>query len=237
MHSGVMTGPEQFDRTVAEIARSMQGERSTNGAMQLAVEAARTVIAGVEIGAVSIVTGSGIDTPVLTHPHARDIDEWQYELGEGPCFDALRQHEVVHSNDLATDARWPRWGPRVASELGMRSMMSHRLFSSADTLGALNLYGAAPSAFSTEDLHHGTILAAHVGVALAAAQDSANLTLALDTRTVIGQATGLLMERFDLSPDQAFAALARISQTQNTKLRAVAEHLVRTRRLPGPTDA
>ncbi len=234
---GVMPGHEQFNRDLAEIARSMQGERSTVATMQLAVEAARTVITGCEIGAVSIVTKTGIETPVLTHPHARDIDEWQYELGEGPCLDALQRHEVVHSNDLTFDERWPRWGPRVARELGMRSMLSHRLFSSADTLGALNLYGAAPSAFTTDDIHHATALAAHVGVALAAAQDSENLVVALDTRTLIGQATGLLMERFDLSPDQAFAALARISQTRNIKLRAVAEHLVRTRQLPGPPDA
>lgn len=228
-----MGGHEQFNRDLAEIARSMQGERSTGAAMHRAVEAARAVITGCEIGAVSIVTATGITTPVLTHPHARAIDEWQYELGEGPCLDALRHQDVVHSSDLASDPRWPRWGPRVAAELGMRSMMSHRLFSGAGTLGALNLYGAAPAAFTTDDLHHGTILAAHVGVALAATQDTANLTLALDTRTVIGQATGLLMERFGLSPDQAFAALARISQAENTKLRTVAEHLVRTRALPG----
>ncbi|MFW6774443.1 GAF and ANTAR domain-containing protein [Nocardioides sp. CPCC 205120] len=232
-----MASAEKFNRDLADMARGMQGERSTNGAMAVAVEAARDVITGCEIAAVSIVTRTGIETPVLTHPHARDIDEWQYELSEGPCLEALQNHEVVNSNDLATDARWPRWGPRVAADLGMRSMLSHRLFSSTDTLGALNLYGTAPSAFTTQDIHNVTALAAHIGVALASAQENAHLVVALDTRTIIGQASGMLVERFDLSPEQAFAVLARISQTQNMKLNAVAEHLVRTRKLPTPPDA
>jgi AmiR/NasT family two-component response regulator len=72
-----------------------------------------------------------------------------------------------------------------------------------------------------------------VSVALAAAQEIETLHSAVEARTVIGQAEGILMERFDLLPHQAFAVLRRVSQETNTRLNAVAVELVKSRRTPG----
>ena len=74
--------------------------------------------------------------------------------------------------------------------------------------------------------------ATHVGVALAASQHAANLHTAISTRTLIGRAEGILMERFGMPADQAFAVLRRVSQRRNVKLNRVAEELVRTRETP-----
>jgi hypothetical protein len=138
----------------------------------------------------------------------------------------------VCSRDLAVDERWPRWGPLVAAELGAMSIVSYRLFTTEDTLGALNLYGRKADAFDAGDVYDGYALAAHVAVALAASQNVEHLETAINNRTVIGRAEGILMERFDLTATQAFAVLRRVSQHRNVRLHLVANELVRTRQTP-----
>ena len=133
---------------------------------------------------------------------------------------------------MRTDPRWPTWGPLVAKEIGVVSIVSYRLFTTEDTLGALNLYSRRPDAFDTDDVYNGQALAAHVAVALAASQNTTHLELAIANRTVIGQAEGILMERFGITAEQAFAVLRRVSQHRNVKLNRVAEELVRTRETP-----
>jgi len=162
----------------------------------------------------------------------RRIDELQFELKEGPCYDALRTHETVCSRDLAVDERWPRWGPLVAAEVGAVSIVSFRLFTTEDTLGALNLYARKVDAFDEDDVYDGYALAAHVAVALAASENVEHLETAIVNRTVIGRAEGILMERFDITPAQAFAVLRRVSQRRNVRLHRVASELVRTRQTP-----
>ena len=114
----------------------------------------------------------------------------------------------------------------------MLSIVSFRLFTTEDTLGALNLYSRTRDAFDEDDVYDGYALAAHVAVALAAAENVEHLETAIVNRTVIGRAEGILMERFDLTPAQAFAVLRRVSQRRNVRLYRVASELVRTRQTP-----
>ncbi|WP_142063664.1 ANTAR domain-containing protein [Pseudonocardia kunmingensis] len=92
-------------------------------------------------------------------------------------------------------------------------------------LGALNLYSDRVDAFDDESEHVGLLLASHAAVAMAGAQQQENLRAAIATRDLIGQAKGILMERYKVSEDQAFAILVRASQNANRKLRDVAEQL------------
>lgn len=228
-----MDEAERLTRQLAHAARSMQGEAGMQGTLDMAATVATEVIGDCDIAGVSIVSRDGIDTPVASGEELRLLDELQYELGQGPCFDTLREHETVHSPDLATDERWPKWGSRVADELGVRSVLSCRLFTTRDTLGAMNLYSHRPDAFDHEDVYVALALSAHVAVALADAQNAEQMERAVSSRTVIGQAEGILMERFDISAEQAFEVLRRVSQDGNVKLNQVAADLVRTRRTPG----
>lgn len=223
-----MDTPASFADQLADAARSMQGWSSTQLTLEKVVLVATEVIQGCDLVGISIVHRDGIDTPVGTNETLNRIDELQFVLREGPCFDALHLHEVVHSRDLAHDLRWPTWGPLVAKEAGVSSIVSYRLYTTHDTLGAMNLYSQKPDAFDVDDIDNGHALAAHVGVALAASQNAENLEMAIASRTVIGRAEGILMERFGLDPDQAFAVLRRVSQRRNVKLNRVAEELVRT---------
>jgi GAF domain-containing protein len=223
-----------FIQQLAQAARSMQDKTDTQAMLDEAVQIAIEIIDGCDLAGMSIVNPRGIDTPAGSGDVVKQLDSLQFELKEGPCFDALHNHEIVLGRDLATDARWPSWGPRVAAELGVGSIASYRLFTADDdTLGAMNLYSLRTDAFDDDDIHNGAALAAHVAVALAEAQNVTHLETAINVRTVIGRAEGILMERFDLSPAQAFAVLRRVSQGRNIKLNRVADELVRTRKTPG----
>ncbi len=210
----------------------MQEQGSTQATLDEAVVVATEIISGCDLAGMSIVNLTGIDTPAGSSEVLKRLDRLQFELQEGPCYDALHSHEVVIGRDLATDERWPAWGPRVAHEIGVGSIVSYRLFSGENTLGAMNLYSLRLDAFDVEDIHNGGALAAHVAVALVDAQNATNLHTAIDVRTAIGRAEGILMERFELTSAQAFAVLRRASQAHNIKLNRVAEELVRTRRTP-----
>ncbi|MET0997911.1 MAG: GAF and ANTAR domain-containing protein [Marmoricola sp.] len=227
-----MASLEMVIRQLAEAARSMQEQTSTQATLDEAVVIATEIIDGCNLAGMSVVNATGITTPAGSSEVLKRLDGLQFELQEGPCYDAVHLHEVVIGRDLENDERWPNWGPRVAREIGVRSIVSYRLFSGENTLGAMNLYSLRKDAFDLEDIHSGGALAAHVAVALVEAQNVTNLETAIDVRTGIGRAEGILMERFDLSPAQAFAVLRRASQAHNVKLAKVAEELVRTRRTP-----
>lgn len=228
-----MPPQDDFRDELATAAREMQDDDSPQAAMDRAVMVATKIIPGCDAAGICVVyRGDRIDTHATSTDELRQVDALQHELDEGPCLDALRKDQTVVSSDLSTDDRWPTWGPEVVERLGMRSSVSYRLYSNDKDLGALNLYGKEASAFTAEDIHDGLALAAHVGVALAAAQEVEQLEKALSGRTVIGQATGILMERFDLTPDRAFSVLSRMSQQRNVKLREIAEQIVTTRTVP-----
>ncbi|WP_232807111.1 GAF and ANTAR domain-containing protein [Geodermatophilus chilensis] len=155
----------------------------------------------------------------------------QERLQEGPCLDAVWEEETVRVEDMRTETRWPRFAAG-AVELGALSSLSFQLFVEGDGLGALNLYAREPHAFGEESEDVGLVLAAHAAVALAGAQQEQNLRRAVGNRDLIGQAKGILMERYRLTADQAFQVLARVSQQTNRKLVDVAEELTQTGAVP-----
>lgn len=240
-----MTDIEQdLSHHTAEMARAVHGEASVALTAEAVVDLAVSLISGCDAAGVSLVRKGRVETVASSHSLVTMGDAWQYEQGEGPCLDAMTPHEyLIESPDLVTDDRWPTWAPRVIRELGVRSMLSYRLFTTDSLVGALNLYSLTPEAFTAADHAEGHILASQAAVALATSEKVENLQIAVSRRTTIGQAQGLLMERFDLSPDQAFDVLVRLSRQTNQKLFEIAESVVTTRRLPhtGPaleqTDA
>ena len=156
------------------------------------------------------------------------FDKLQSESSEGPCLDALFEQETVRVDDLSVDRRWPRLSARVG-ELGARSMVCFQLFVTGDnTLGSLDLLATDTDVFTDESEHIGLMFASHAAIALAAAQKLQGVETALINRDVIGQAKGILMERYKLNAEQAFAFLTRLSQTANRKLVDVAQELVRS---------
>jgi GAF domain-containing protein len=161
-----------------------------------------------------------------------DVDKahmLQGELGEGPCLDAARGGAGTYvTGDATNDPRWPAWGPRVA-ELGYRSVVSVRLHAGDRTYGSLNAYSASPDDFTPDDVEVMEYLGAHASAAIAASMTANDLTSALETRTLIGQAQGVLMAVYDLDSEGAFQYLRRLSMDGNTRLRDVAAEVVAQR--------
>ncbi len=224
---------KELSEQLSAVARSMSSEEDVALTMDRALVMAGEMIEGCDEAAVAFIDKKhGLDTVAVTSDAAARGDALQAELGEGPCLDAAWREESVVAGDLSTDDRWPAWGPRVAEELGMQSMLCFQLFVTEDSLGAMDLYSRHRDAFTEDDRVDGRALAAQVAVALAATRRVGHLHTAITNRTVIGQAQGILMERFDIDPDRAFAVLRRVSSHSNQKLHQVARELVRSRQLP-----
>ncbi|HLM22473.1 MAG TPA: GAF and ANTAR domain-containing protein, partial [Propionibacteriaceae bacterium] len=154
------------------------------------------------------------------------------ETQQGPCLDSAYVHQTVRVADMASEERWPQFARR-ASEAGAASMLSLQLYVEGDNLGALNLYSRTPNAFDDESEQVGLLFASHAAVAYAGVRKEAQLAKAVASRDLIGQAKGILMERYKISPERAFLVLTGISQASNRKLHDIAAELVRHGTVPG----
>lgn len=226
-----MSDWDSLSERMAEAARQLQDHHDDpEGTFRMALDVALINVDHCDGAGLSFVRSRRlVETVAATDPMVVEAERLQHELGEGPCLDAIWEERAVYSPDLRTDQRWPQWGAQVSERTAARSVLSLQLFTHKDTLGALTLYSRTPQAFDAGALEEGMAIAAHVAVAVASSQEVRQLTIGLDTRTVIGQATGLVMERFDLDPARAFSVLARLSSQHNVKLRTLATDIVANR--------
>jgi len=183
---------------------------------------------------VTLLTGDRASTAVFTGELARDLDESQYGKGYGPCLEAASEGQVVEIEDTRTDDRWPAY-QRSAVEHGCLSSLSLPLPLHEGVSGGLNVYAREVDAFDEASREfaqrfttYAAVVAGNLLVYESALDRARNLEAAIESRSVIDQAKGILMERFKLSPDQAFQALARVSMETNTKVRDVAARFVDT---------
>ncbi|RYC14864.1 GAF and ANTAR domain-containing protein [Nocardioides zhouii] len=222
---------EKLSERIGEAARHLQeSHEDIEATLQSAVEVTLASIEGCDaVGLSMVLKRRQIETVAATDTMVRIADQLQYELEEGPCLGVLWERAVMRSGDLEHDERWPSWGPRVVKETEARSIMSFALFTNADHLVALNLYSRSADAFDDLALAEGMSIAAQISIAVSAAQKWDVMSQGLVSRTVIGQATGILMERYDLDPVKAFSVMTRMSNDGNIKLRILAAQIVANR--------
>ena len=211
-------GPEVF----ADVARSLLAQEDVQQTLERIVDLAVETIDGCDHAGVTFRRGTQLSTPAASSDIPPKVDAIQYETEEGPCLDAMREHEVFGSGNLRDESRWPNFARLAHEETGIMSVLCFRLFVAGDTLGALNLYSKAVDAFDDQAAVAGSAFAAHAAVALSSAIHEEQMDEALQTRDVIGQAKGILMARKSVGPGEAFDTLRRASQRLNVKLRDVA---------------
>jgi transcriptional regulator with GAF, ATPase, and Fis domain len=220
----------------ADIARQLQAEDTPEKVQERVSRAAVDTVDGCDHAAISVVHRRGaIETVGATDDVPHQVDAIQYEVGQGPCINAIAEHEVFLIDDLADDERWPPFSHRAAEETGVRSMLSFRLFLEDDVLGALNLYSRKVQAFDEHACAVGTVLAAHAAIAMQSAREherADQLDRARLTSREIGTAVGVIMARSQMTQEEAFEVLRRASQHLNRKLRDVAAEVVETGQLP-----
>jgi transcriptional regulator with GAF, ATPase, and Fis domain len=172
------------------------------------------------------------DTLVASAEFVEEVDRIQYSLGQGPCITAAAEGHTVVSGSLQVEKRWPRFGPRVAA-LGVHSVLSLPLMGPAGALGAMNVYAHAKDSFDHRAIELGELFAVPAAISVRNAQILAQtkrvattLQSALSSRSVIDQALGIVISRSGCSVDEAFGKIVAISQAENRKVSAVAQHLV-----------
>ena len=190
--------------------------------------AAKELIAGVDIAGVLLVGKGGThQTLAPTSDVMFKLDELQMTTGEGPCLQAALDEIVIRTDDVRDEPRFPKYTPKVV-ELGLLSALSLKLYTADRTAGALNLFGYEPRLWNSEAETIGMVLAAHAASAILASRESEQLQSALSTRDRIGQAKGIIMERFKIDDVRAFEMLRKLSQDTNTKLVDVAHRVIDT---------
>jgi GAF domain-containing protein len=163
---------------------------------------------------------------VATHRYPMVLDAIQNRCGEGPCLSAVWQHHVMHVEDLNVDQRWPNYQRHALEQTPIRSILSYELFADSHNMAALNFYAEHPRAFTDESLELGGVFATHIALAWSMMRRQDQFRSALASRDIIGQAKGVVMERFNLDAVEAFELLSRLSQQSNTKLIEIARSLI-----------
>jgi GAF domain-containing protein len=211
---------------LAEAAREINAPRSLEETLDAIVHAARHSVPGFDHIGISRVHGDGrIETLAATGQLVWELDGAQYELGEGPCVKAMREEPIVVAPHIKNDQRWPRYVPRAVAA-GLRAQLAIQLYYDDETLGGLNLYSTESAEIDPDAPVAAELFAVHAALALGRARTESQLNEALGSRQVIGEAVGLMMERYKINDQRAFQFLARASTTSNLKVRDVAQELV-----------
>lgn len=211
---------------LADAARTINAPHNLDETLEAVVKAACVSVSGFDHVGISVLHRDGTaETKAATGALVWELDALQYDLGEGPCMEAMQSEAVVIAERLRHDQRWPRYGP-AAVKAGIRAQLGVRLCADDRTLGALNFFATSVDTIDPDAICVAQIFATHAALAFGRAQREDELTEGMHTRERIGVAVGLTMGRYQVDRHRAFQFLVRASSTSNTKLRVVAAEVV-----------
>jgi len=225
-------GVEATHLRIAELVQQLYSRSDADSDTVIAelAEHAAIEIPGAQYAGVTVTRNAKhIDTPAATHKWPILLDEIQQRHREGPCLTAAWEEKTIHVADLETDERFPNYRRDALERTPIRSVMAFQMFIAGETMGALNVYAEEPNAFGQVSRDMGLIFAAHSSVAWNAARRDEQFKRALASRDTIGQAKGMIMERYGVDAVQAFEVLRKLSQDSNVPLVQVATELVANR--------
>jgi GAF domain-containing protein len=221
-----------------ELARITFAQGSLESVLSTITELASRILPGEPVTSVTIIRPRGATTVASSGPLALELDETQYRLGSGPCLSAASTGRTAELLDTRNTPEWPEFAA-VAAARGCDSVLSFPLPVQEQLAGALNVYacGTAPAGPRTLKLvsrfaGYAVVPVSNMYLYESALERAGHLQTALDSRAVIDQAKGILMERLKVTADRAFQVLSRVSMQTNTKVRDVARQLVETGELP-----
>jgi GAF domain-containing protein len=221
----------ELSDAIASLASIVLGDQPFEVVLATLTEVAKKTIVGAAEVSVTI-EGREPATAARTSKSADPVDEAQYQTGEGPCLDALRQARTIVIDDVRTETRWPDFA-ELAHQAGLGSSVSVPLLVNDRHTASLNIYGSEPGAFSEDAVTAAESLAVYAAVVLSnadlyrsAASRAEQMTEAMASRAVIEQAKGALMASRRCDADEAFAILVKLSQQSHRKLRDVAQAVI-----------
>ncbi|UVF80423.1 GAF and ANTAR domain-containing protein [Gordonia mangrovi] len=219
----------RLQRQIADLMTRVQRHADTDVPLaldELAAGAAE-LIPGAQYAAVTVATDNNIvDTPAATHRYPAILDDIQHDVREGPYLQLAMDKEPIRIDDLEQETRWPTYCRLALERTPIRSLLKFPLASSTHTLGALTVCSDTPHAYDEHAFDVAHAYATHASLAWDALRRKEQFATALATRDIIGQAKGIIMERYRCSADHAFGLLKKLSQETNRPLRDVARQLV-----------
>ena len=225
---GAHRAETRLARRLVKAATSLHQQASIEQTMRTIVDTAPEIVDGAEhAGLTALRRDRTMESPAYTDELVLLLDRVQSEENEGPCLAAAEQDAVVCIDDMATETRWPKFAAR-ALDLGVRSLIACGLGRTDGWRVALNLHSRRPGVFSGLDGEIASLYAAHAALALGSATTIDAMRGGLDRRQVIGEATGILMERHRADSPESFARLVQASQRLNTKIGDVARYVILT---------
>lgn len=217
---------------MAELAANFATHTELAPILQAVTAQAVRLIGEVDFADILLIDELGHRSLAPTAPITVELDTVQVDLQEGPCMQAANSEALVYCADLASEPRWPRFAA-AATATGIASMMSFHLYTHSGKTrrgisgsGALNLFSRTTGPFSLADQAIGAMLATHAATALIAANRQLQFESALSSRDVLGQAKGILMERFKVDAVRAFHLMTKLSQDTNTPVREIAQRII-----------
>ncbi len=229
-----MTDPDtpRTARELAALAAQLNTATSVSAAVDTFLGYAVPLVGADTASVMLLHHGRDLRIAGTTNDTAEYADRLQLQTREGPGVDAAHDLTPVDGfavHGIAAEARWPRWCSQLADELGIGSVLSVQLCLPGRSVGALTLYAAEPERFSHDDLSVGHLLAEHAAIAFTQLCDPRP---ANHSGRAVGMAINILMGRYDLTEDAAFAVLRRYAQSHHRKLRDIAEDLIGASSLP-----
>jgi GAF domain-containing protein len=237
-----VTSPELSARELLEfhavLGRDVAAQESATGALEAITNVAVQAIAGAHFASITRGLSQSYSTVAPTDNAAFTADSAQYRLRSGPCLDALDRNTFVVTGNVATDPRWPEWGPEVNVHPGVTSVVAVRLvLDEEEMVAALNIYSRDPDAFTQDAITMAMLLATHGALAVSrviAREKVSNLAKAVTTNREIGMAMGVLMMAYKVTEDEAFDLLRIASQGSQRKMNAIARDVIDTGALDLP---
>jgi hypothetical protein len=230
---------ESSKLTPADYIRRLQdqsGAEPSSALRELVLDAVDAV-PGADYASITVIDQRGrVASFVVTHPYASLLDDLQQTHRQGPSLSAVWDRDTIHVTDLMSDSRWPDFRREVIGKTPVKSILSFELFKAKDRLRALNFYAERANVFGEQSIEVGSTYATLIAIAWNILMREEQFRSALATRDIIGQAKGIIMERFDVDAGHAFGLLTRLSQSSNIPLVEVAERLVTTKLLDGGHD-
>lgn len=227
-----MSDQDQLAESVAAMGRFFLGQSTLLDALQHVVDLSAAAVPAAAYTGAALLVEDRLTTAICSDPDVPEIDQAQYDTGNGPCLDAFRHGRVYGIPSTWRDERWREFS-QAALAHGIGSTLSLPLVIGEHHIGALNFYSEQENAFAESDQRSAELFAAQAAAMLANAQLyadartlSEHLSEAMRSRAVIEQAKGILIAQSGVDADAAFQLLKRASQRENRKLRDIAQALV-----------
>ncbi|WP_082690882.1 GAF and ANTAR domain-containing protein [Mycobacterium sp. GA-1199] len=217
---------------IARLARSLHSQKSADMDVDNLVDevtaTAVRILPNVHHAGISLVDPKSrrVRSVAATGPVPKNLDTLQEELQQGPCIDAIHEHVTVRIKDFHNEDRWIEFIGRALEITPVRSSLAIQLYTHDSQIGALNLYSERACVFTPQLEDLALAVAAHAAIGLATARRDDQFQTALASRDIIGQAKGMIMERFGVDAPAAFNLLVRLSQEKNIPLHLIAAQLV-----------